>query len=290
MSIKLFDVLVRNGDQTSPVDRHQYLVNRVVQAVQKFLGAPELTQGIKVSTSIHDGGEVLHFSLSAGAQMDLFRMDTEESSQVEQEAQELSEALLAKIKALRDLTSESHLTSSRFWEILECRGFKSDELELISVASTLNLKRLQLQTANNDRCRVDIDTLLKTATRPVPIEVGLVVRYLASTHALCRVMTSTELPFRARRQIKLIWSSHTNEQEIARRLLAGIERRRSVTVKAFPVIDLAGEICGLELERFAEVKRPKDAKSKAKFAEWFSADGWPMPTATQPVERALVMT
>jgi hypothetical protein len=168
MSIKLFELFVRKDDQSLLVSRHQDLVNRLIDAFKNFLAAPEIVAGLKVTTSIHNGGELLEFSLSTNAQMDLFRIDTEDASQVEQEAEELVDTLRIKLKALKDLAGESHLTSSLFWEILGKHGFKPNELELITVASTLNLKRIQLRTAKNEHYRIDLDHLLKTATKPTP--------------------------------------------------------------------------------------------------------------------------
>ena len=51
-------------------------------------------------------------------------------------------------------------------------------------------------------------------------------------------------------------------QGIAQRLLAGNAKRRPALVKAFPVIDLAGDVCGPELERFAEVKPRRRTNAK----------------------------
>lgn len=279
MPIKLFDVFVRNHDQSLLVDRHQSLVNRLIEAIKNLLAAPEIVSGLTVKTSIHDGGELLEFSLNARAQMDFFRMDSEDANQVEQEAKEVTDALRPKFEALNELARELRLTPARFWEILESRGFRSDMMELIRVASKLNLKAIRLRTAQNDHCHVDLDHLLKTATRQTPVELRLIITSVASTHAFCKIMRSTELGhLRTKRQIKLVWPRHKSELDIAQRLLASNGKRRPVVVNAFPVLDLAGDVCGLELERFAEARPRKCAKTKNRHsADWFSGDNWPMP-------------
>lgn len=287
MSIKLFDLLIRNHDQSLLVDRHQNLVNRLIEAIKNLLGAPEIVSGLKVKTSIQDGGELLEFSLSAKAQMDFFRLDNDDASQVEQEAQEVRDTLSPKFEALKELANELRLTPGRFWDILESRGFKSDVLALIRVASKLNLKGIHLRAANSDQCQIDLDHLLKTATRQTPVKLGLIVKSVASTFAFCTVMRSTELRhLGSRRKIKLVWPRHRGEQDIAQRLLAGNAKRRPVLVKAFPVIDLAGDVCGLELERFAEVKPRRRTNAKAfPTDDWFSGDNWPMPKANFPAKQ-----
>ncbi|WP_341909416.1 hypothetical protein [Polaromonas sp. YR568] len=279
MPIKLFDLFVRNHDQSYLVDRHQSLVNRLIEAIKNLLAAPEIISSLTVRTSIQDGGELLEFSLNAKAQMDFFRMDTEDASQLEQEAKEVRDTLRPKFEALNELARELRLTPARFWEILESRGFKSDMMELIRVASKLNLKAIRLRTAQNDQCYVDLDHLLKTATRQTPVELRLIVKLVASNHAFCKIMRSDELRhLGTRRQIKLVWPRHKSELDIAQRLLAGSERRRPVVVNAFPVLDLAGDVCGLELERFAEARPRKCAKTKNRHsADWFSGADWPMP-------------
>lgn len=279
MSIKLFDLFVRNHDQSYLVDRHQSLVNRLIEAIKNLLAAPEIVSGLTVRTSIQDGGELLEFSLNARAQMDFFRMDTEDANQVEQEANDVRDALRPKFEALNELARELRLTPARFWEILESRGFKSDMMELIRVASKLNLKAIRLRTAQNDQCHVDLDHLLKTATRQTPVELKLIVKAVASNHAFCRILRSSELRhLGTRRQIKLVWPRHKSELDIAQRLLAGNGERRPVVVRAFPVLDLAGDVCGLELERIAEPRPRKCAATKNHpVADWFSGDNWPMP-------------
>lgn len=283
MSARLFEVLIRKAGQGSPLEAHEKRVDGIIATVERLLVQTDVFRRLKVTSRLDDDvGEWLQFDLDATPQTDLFRKDTNESSQVTQEAADLGRAVRSKIHMLQELVNEVSLTPSRFWEILRSGGFKPGDLGTIKVARGLPTKKLHLVDANGAQYALWLGDLPSGSASEKLVDLSIEVKYVSDNEAVCRILSvGGGINVSRRKMYKVFWPTHDRGREIAHRFVDACCARRPILMKAHHVCNSFGEVYCFEFAGFVTFVPARAQRSKqiTSVRDWSSGAGWPVPLA-----------
>lgn len=252
MTSNLFEILIRKIGHISLLGTHLHRIDRVISAVRQLLKEASISARFKVEIRLDaEGSEWLRFSLKASPQLDMYRLEQAGNEQVDLEASDIRAAVLSKVIALREMIDEVRLTPSKFWEILHRSGIDTTDLDVIRVARTLQVKRLQMADAGGDQQSLLCDDLLGGMARAKPVDMSIAVKLVSANHAICKVVSILQpIETPPKTKVRLVWGSFEGVEAISNRLLAANQGRHPLKVKAHPVIGINGEIHSFEFVEF----------------------------------------